>query len=100
MGRGCSGAREVSGGSGEGRGAGGGAGALGAAGGGGLVGEDGAGVLSAAAAGEGGGQFDLQMDQERAGSVEQQGARGGVLDGGAAQGENQDRKSTRLNSSH
>src|ERR1039458_5830807 len=55
----------------------------------GLVGEDGAGVLSAAAAGEGGGQFDLQMDQERAGRVEQQGARGGVLDGAAAQGENQ-----------
>ena len=42
----------------------------------GLVGEDGTGVLGAAAAGEGGGQLDFEMDQERAGGGEEQGAGG------------------------
>ena len=46
-------------------------------------------MLGAAAAGEGGGQFDFQMNQECAGACKQQGAGGGVLDGAAAQGQHQ-----------
>ena len=55
----------------------------------GLVGEDGAGVLRAGAAGQGGGQLHFQMDQQRAGVSEQQRASLGALDGAAAKGQNQ-----------
>ena len=55
----------------------------------GLVGQHGAGVLGAAAAGERGGQLHFQMNEQRAGRVEQQVAGGGPLDGAAAQGQHQ-----------
>lgn len=50
----------------------------------GLVGEDGAEMLSAAASGEGGGEFDFKVNEDCAGGGEEQRASGGVLDGAAA----------------
>ena len=55
----------------------------------GLVGEDGAGLLGALATFEGGGQLHFEMNQQRAGSGEQQRARGGVLDGASAESQHQ-----------
>jgi hypothetical protein len=55
----------------------------------GLVSEDGADVLCATAAGEGGGELDLKVDEDGAGGVQEQGASCRVLDGAAAEGENQ-----------
>ena len=55
----------------------------------GLVGEDGADVLCAAAAGEGGGEFDFKVNEEGAGAVDEERAGGCVLDCAAAEGENE-----------
>ncbi len=55
----------------------------------GLIGEDGAGVFSAAATGEGGGQLHFEMDEECAGSVEQEIAGFGALNGATAEGQHQ-----------
>ena len=55
----------------------------------GLIGKDGTDAFCAKAAGEGGGEFDFQMDEEGAGGVEQQVAGFRSLDGSAAQGEDQ-----------
>ncbi len=55
----------------------------------GLVGEDGAGTLGAAAAGEGGGEFDFEVDEQGAGSVEEQIAGFGALDGASAEGKDE-----------
>ena len=55
----------------------------------GLVSEDGAGVLCAAAAGEGGGKLDFEMDENGAGGVQEQGAGGRVFNCAAAEGEDQ-----------
>ena len=52
----------------------------------GLVGEDGADVLGTAAAGNGGGQFHLKMNQEGAGAGEELRAGDWVLDSAAAEG--------------
>src|ERR1035438_1044080 len=51
--------------------------------------EDGADIFGAATAREGGGQFNLEMDEEGAGGIEQERARGRMLDGAAAEGEDQ-----------
>lgn len=55
----------------------------------GLIGEHGARVFSAAATGEGGGQLHFEMDEECAGSVEQEIAGFGALNGSAAEGKDQ-----------
>ena len=55
----------------------------------GLIGEDGADLLTAAAAGEGGGQLDLEMDEDGSGRGEEQVAGFIALDGSAAQGQHE-----------
>ena len=55
----------------------------------GLIGEDGAGAFSALASGEGGRQFDFEVDEKRTGGIEQHVAGLGPLDGPAAEGEDE-----------
>ena len=55
----------------------------------GMVGEDGAEMLGALAAGERGGEFDFEVNENCAGDGEEQRASGGVLDGAASKGQDQ-----------